>query len=71
MLIIVPEVAVTVTVKETDPLAPAASVPIFQMTTPLANEPPLVAETNETPLGRRSLTETPVAPPPVLLKDSV
>src|SRR5262245_53999290 len=41
--------------------APAAREPRFQVTAPLAKEPPLEAETKEVKAGRRSVTETPVA----------
>jgi hypothetical protein len=49
------------------PDAPPASVPMFQVTVPLAFEPPPVADENAHPDGMTSVMVTPVAvPAPVL-----
>ena len=45
----------------TEPDPPAASTPMFQVTTPAATEPPAVADTNVVLAGRVSRTTTPVA----------
>src|SRR5213593_174720 len=62
----------TVTTSCTDPDAPAASVPMFQLTTPPASDPPAVAEANVVLAGSVSRTTTPVASAvPVLTYDRV
>src|SRR6185503_4103359 len=53
---------VTATTSCTDPEAPAATPPTFQVTTPAASVPPPVADTNEVFAGTVSLITTPVAP---------
>src|SRR5262245_45580115 len=45
----------------TDAEAPAARLPMFQVTTPAASVPPAVAETNEVFAGIVSVITTPVA----------
>ncbi len=45
----------------TDPEPPAATAPMFQVTTPAASVPPPVAETNEVFTGTVSVITTPVA----------
>src|ERR1041384_1948134 len=51
----------TCTTSCTDPDAPAASAPMFQVTTPAASVPPPVADTNEVFAGTVSLIAPPVA----------
>ena len=51
--------AVTVTVKLL--ICPEASAPRFQFTAPKLFEPPPVAETNVTPIGKESVTTTVLA----------
>src|SRR5262245_50601188 len=51
----------TCTTSCTDPDAPAARGPTFQVTTPAASVPPPVADTNEVLTGTVSVITTPVA----------
>ena len=51
----------TPTTRLTEPAAPAARIPMFQVTTPPANEPPFEAETKAAPTGTVSRISTPVA----------
>src|SRR5882672_8839107 len=51
----------TCTTSCTDPEAPAASAPTFQVTTPAASAPPPVADTKLVFAGTVSVTTTPVA----------
>src|SRR6185436_14584053 len=53
---------VTATTSCTDADAPAARLPMFQVTTPAASVPPPVADTNDVFAGTVSLITTPVAP---------
>src|SRR5882672_2658297 len=52
---------VTATTSCTDPEAPAATAPTFQVTTPAASVPPPVADTKLVFAGTVSLITTPVA----------
>src|SRR5258706_384033 len=52
---------VTATTSCTDADAPAASAPMFQVTTPAASVPPPVADTNAVLAGMASVIRTPVA----------
>src|SRR5882672_5425530 len=51
----------TCTTSCTEPDAPAASAPMFQVTTPAASVPPAVADTNVVFAGTVSVMTTPVA----------
>ena len=62
----------TCTTSCTEPEPPAATAPMFQVTTPAARAPPAVAETNVVFAGTVSVITTPVAPAvPVFEYDSV
>ena|SRR2546427_62246 len=62
----------TCTTSCTEPEPPAATAPVFQVTTPAARAPPAVAETNVVFAGTVSVITTPVAPAvPVFEYDSV
>jgi hypothetical protein len=68
LLLIVPLVAVTATVKETVcAVTPAFKSPMFHITEPKERVPPPVTETKLVPAGKVSLMTTPAAlPDPVL-----